>query len=281
MQKSTLALYIQKVAAGDRSFAERLCGQLADRLLYVPTTAQAKSGAAVKISIQKIIDAGTPCVPVFTSDKKFRAWCAHTGRPTESIALLGADLCSALGEAAHIWVDPGCDPNIKLGPDFVEQIAVSGGTGNYAEAAKEARSEPPPPTERTTEPPPKDEPIGLAGFPSGPPAETAYEEPVPTTAPRVSPSPRGSPPREEFPPFVPPGAGHPPADPPPPAPRGVDVREPPIGDTIRRARTSLATGAVMGTPPEPPPTPPTTPESPERSPDQKGKKGLFGLFSKK
>jgi hypothetical protein len=61
----------------------------------------------------------------------------------------------------------------------------------------------------------------------------------------------------------------------------VDVREPPIGDTIRRARTSLATGAVMGTPPEPPPTPPTTPESPERSPDQKGKKGLFGLFSKK
>lgn len=138
MQKSLLALYMQKVAEGDSSFLGRLCGQLADRLLVVPTQQQSKKGQAVKVSIARIAHSNGATIPVFTSEKKFREWAGAHAHIGDSISLLGADLCGALDGATAVWIDPESQPSVRLPADAVGAIAGSGEGSDYAERAVEA-----------------------------------------------------------------------------------------------------------------------------------------------
>jgi len=282
MQKSTLGLYMQKVAEGDLSFAGRLCAQLADRLIYIPTKAQAKSGQAVKVSIVRLFEDGSYVVPVFTAEKKLRDWATHSGRTVDAISLLGADFCSALDGETSISIDPESESSVKLGPNFVREISMSGGSGDYGEmAASVAERVSVPAAPQPVSPPVV--PSSLASFPGGIASPSSSQ---PLTPP--SPPPR-SVRKEEFPPFVPPSAQAP--EPSPPAQRVIERPEPPIGETIRAHRSSLAAGVLMGpgeddsggeggSPNADTAGASSAPTQHEPATEKK-KKGLFGLFTKK
>ncbi|MFM1847263.1 MAG: SseB protein N-terminal domain [Pseudomonadota bacterium] len=275
MQKSTLSLYIQKVSEGDRSFLARLCAQLADRILYVPTKAQAKSGQRVKVSIFRLSEEGKTIIPVFTTEKKLKDWALHGQRTVDSISLLGADFCSALDGESSIWVDAGSEPSVKLPPEIVREITMAGGSGDYTEIASAAA---PPRKEMEPPKPAAPSPTGLmASFPVD-----GGVNGVPPSAP--SPSISGVK-KEDFPPFVPPSV-QPAAETPH---RGIEQREPPPYETIRAPRSSLAAGVLMGEPLDPPisasstdrPGEPRVNTPAEEGPVESKKKGIFGLFSKK
>lgn len=266
---------MQKVAEGDTSFVGRLCAQLADRLLFIPTKAQAKNGPAVKVSIVRLFEDGKFIVPVFTAERKLRDWATKSGRSVDSISLLGADFCSALDGATSIAIDLGFEPAVTIGPDFVREISMSGGSGDYGEIARAVadRVKTPVAVSPTAQP---SAPSSLASFPSASPPESA---------PPPEPSPIPLPVRkEEFPPFVPPSAQ--PVESSRRHQRVVEERETPIGETIRAHRSSLAAGALLGES-SPSPLKDTVarrsgveePVEAEESDSQK-KKGLFGLFSK-
>ena len=285
MQKSTLALYIQKVAEGDKSFAGRLCAQLADRLVYVPTRAQAKSGQRVKVSILRLFESGSFVVPVFTTERKLREWSHPENHDLETISLLGADFCSALDGNTSIWVDPGAEPNVKLSPAFVRDIAVAGGVEDDSrgtdEIAPPAVAEPMNPA--TTPAAAVSSP--MASFPAFAPTSSS---PMRTPGEETAPNFRAVR-KEEFPPFVPPSAHS--VETGQPTSRAVEHREPPPLETMRAHRSSLAAGALHGDAPRGAEvtgsaagrgeTPAEGASESHLQPDDPKRKSLFGLFSKK
>jgi hypothetical protein len=133
MQKSSLNLYIQKLAAGDLSFADKLCDQLADRLIYAPlapSTVAEENGRQLKVSIMRLAEANRSVVCIFTSEDKFKSWAEQTEHKGGSISLLGADFCAALGELTWLRVDPGSLASIDLQPTLVARIAKSETVGS-------------------------------------------------------------------------------------------------------------------------------------------------------
>jgi len=125
--KSLLYLYIQKVAAGDTSYTDRLVHRLAERLLYVPVTTSGRpearvSGGSVKVEVVLLKETERSLVPAFTEERLLRNWCSRNGYSGESITLLGADLCAAIAAETWLWVNPGDGYAIELQPVLVEKI---------------------------------------------------------------------------------------------------------------------------------------------------------------
>ena len=124
MTKSLLNLYMQKVSQGDESYVAKLITQLADRLVYVPITQRSSDAdaSALKVNVVKLKEAHRSLVPVFTSEKLMADWCAKQGSGDESISLLSADLCQALGPDSWVWVNPGSESPVELQPFMVEKL---------------------------------------------------------------------------------------------------------------------------------------------------------------
>lgn len=125
MQKSLLNIYLQKVAQGDQSALENLCKRLAERLLIVPTVkgrSGEKGDLEVKVSVVRLQEAHRTVVPVFTSERTFSDWCVSEKQQCDSISLLGADMCMALGVSSWIVIDPGAAHSAELQPFVVEKI---------------------------------------------------------------------------------------------------------------------------------------------------------------
>jgi len=160
--RTTLDLFLQKVAAGDEQYVERLCRQLADRLLIVPTS---KAGTGTPsdlnytstnlsvnrahneeiVRVYRIKEAHRSVIPVFTAQKRYKTWCEKEGHKHESISLLGADLCLSLGGKAWIAIDPGHENAFELQPALVQRIAEIEGLGDHtAVGTKESAPEIPP-----------------------------------------------------------------------------------------------------------------------------------------
>lgn len=129
-QKSNLDLYLQKAAAGDEKYIERLCKQIADRLLIVPIApgdGAKRSGSNKEevIKVYRVQEAHRVSVPVFTSKDRFENWCKKVGHPGNSFSLLGADLCLSLGAKCWLDLDSAHESAIQLQPFLVERIAQS------------------------------------------------------------------------------------------------------------------------------------------------------------
>ncbi len=117
-------MLMKKIAAGDRSAVTSLCIHLADRLMFVPTiSTHSDVTGTTRVIIVRINEAEGVLVPAFTTDKAFAHWKATTGHSGESLQLLGADLCTAIGEGIGLLVDPGSEISIKLSPEDVASIA--------------------------------------------------------------------------------------------------------------------------------------------------------------
>lgn len=137
MRKSLLNLYLQKVAEGDLEYIDRLCSQLADRLIYAPITTKidAVSAAKTTFSVVKLTEVHRDLVPVFTSEEGLKKWMQSIQHTGGSISLLGADFCAALGDKTWLQVDPGSSLSVELQPKLVCKIAaIEASTEKFAEA---------------------------------------------------------------------------------------------------------------------------------------------------
>ena len=156
MRRSLINLYLQKVASGEESYIDRLCQQLADRLVYIPVVddSVANSGAAeVQIQALRIQEEHRSIVPVFTTAEQFDLWRKEEQRAEEPMALFGADLCAALDGKAWIRIYGSADKPVELQPSLVKRIAAIEAAGfgdddtDQAEplaVAPEVRHAPPP-----------------------------------------------------------------------------------------------------------------------------------------
>ncbi|MBN8550402.1 MAG: SseB family protein [Deltaproteobacteria bacterium] len=130
MRKSLLNLYLQKVAEGDRSYVDRLCKQLSDRLIFAPVVSSpaSASGARAKstFSVLRITEGARSLVPIFTSEKRFKEWGEKRSHGGGSISLLGGDFCAALGADTWVTIDPGFEENLEIEPALVVKISESG-----------------------------------------------------------------------------------------------------------------------------------------------------------
>jgi hypothetical protein len=122
-------LYMQKVSEGDRSYVDRLCKQLSDRLVFAPVVSSpASAGGAKKatFSVLRLSEADRLLVPIFTSEKRFKEWGQKREHGGGSISLLGGDFCAALGTDTWVSIDPGFDDGLELEPSLVIKISQSG-----------------------------------------------------------------------------------------------------------------------------------------------------------
>ena len=142
MSISPIQTYLKKVAAGDDSYREKLCNQLAERLVYVPSlsTMQANFGKTTRVSVVRFKDGEKDLVPIFTSERAFDAWRTSNSYPGGSFSLICADLCMALEPQSWIKIDPGTEVEVTLAPEQVDQIAQTG--------LDQAEEPPPPPPSR-------------------------------------------------------------------------------------------------------------------------------------
>lgn len=134
MRASKIELYLEKVSAGDGSYMERLCQQLADRLLLVPIHKQnhdvvyagGSSSAArqeEKFKLFCLVKGKTTVMPVFTTQDQFKNWCAAHNYDLDFLSLLGADVCMAVANTMWIVIDPHSRRPVELTPDLVSSIA--------------------------------------------------------------------------------------------------------------------------------------------------------------
>ena len=145
MKKSLLHFYLQKVHDGDASHLEQLCAQLADRLVFIPTTSkETMSGGSTLVNVVRISEAHRYMVPIFTDRDGLQVWSAKHASNAASISLLGADLCTVLDSKAWVVVDPGTENVVELQPVMVQKIASM---GLADEEEKPAQVQVPPATE--------------------------------------------------------------------------------------------------------------------------------------
>lgn len=130
MRKSLLTMYMQKVAEGDRSYVDRLCKQLSDRLVFAPVVSAPAAAPGSKskstFSVLRMNEASRSLVPIFTSEKRFKEWGEKRKHGGGSISLLGGDFCAALGTDTWVIIDPGFDDSLELEPSLVLKVSESG-----------------------------------------------------------------------------------------------------------------------------------------------------------
>ena len=122
MQKSLLNVYLERMSRGDVSCADKLCNRLAERLVHIPVTQEAKHGQGTTVSVVRFKEGDKSVVPMFTSEKNFEKWCAEHDHQGESISLLGADFCRALDPQIWVLVDPDSDTPVEFPPVLVNKI---------------------------------------------------------------------------------------------------------------------------------------------------------------
>lgn len=128
MRKSLLNLCLQKVAEGDETFFDRLCQQLADRLVFAPIVSAGEAGSEGQLtfSIVRMQEGHRLVVPLFTSEELYKAWEKATAHKGGSISLLGADFCAAVDEQTWLRIDPGSTCCVELQPVLVKKVASVG-----------------------------------------------------------------------------------------------------------------------------------------------------------
>lgn len=125
-EKNVLNLYLSKVASGDKSYLSKLVTRLADRLLFIPILKKStdkKSGSAMKVNVYRHQQSDKEVIPVFTSEKNMQKWSVSISASFDQISVLGADLCTALGEQSYISIDEGTDHSVVFDPEIIIKIA--------------------------------------------------------------------------------------------------------------------------------------------------------------
>ncbi len=123
MQKTLLEVYISRVANGDLSYMDRLCAQLTDRLCYLPVLTVERDSGTERVEVLRFEQGGIPFVPLFTSEKKLNSWLSKHPECSDSIEVLGGDLCAVLGADSGVLIDPEAEVTAMLPPEAVAKIA--------------------------------------------------------------------------------------------------------------------------------------------------------------
>lgn len=127
MQRTPLYLFLEKMAQGEEGVAPKLCQQLADRLIYVPILpgSSGGSGGSMTVQVVRTDEQDQQRVPVFTTEKPYKAWAAGRSDKTKFISLLGGDFCAALSGHTSVVIDPGAVHSVVLSPTLVKQVSTS------------------------------------------------------------------------------------------------------------------------------------------------------------
>lgn len=127
--KTLLGLYLSKVAAGDKSFVEKLCRRLADRLVFIPivSSGNGQKGRArtMTLNVYRTEEPEREIFFIFTSERKLKAWSDKVGTKFDQVSLLGADFCTAMHAESWLRVDEGSENTVLLDPEVVSQIATT------------------------------------------------------------------------------------------------------------------------------------------------------------
>ncbi len=124
--RTTLNLYLLKVARGDTSCMDKLVRRLADRILCLPVLSDPSSSVATntKLNVYRYSHFGKEIIPVFTSEAIFENWRSQVSVGVEQVQLLGGDVCAAIGSGSWLSVDEGTEHAAMLDPFVVEKIAA-------------------------------------------------------------------------------------------------------------------------------------------------------------
>ncbi|MCB0338523.1 MAG: SseB family protein [Bdellovibrionales bacterium] len=139
MKHSKIDLFLQKVSEGDTEYIEKLCRQLAERLVFIPVYKRENSSLNIndsspevsvplpnseeKFRVFRIKEPHRRIVPVFTSQKRFKEWSSKQNEELTSISVLGGDICLTLEDKTWLHVDPGNESSVELQPVLVKKIA--------------------------------------------------------------------------------------------------------------------------------------------------------------
>jgi len=127
-QKTSLDLYLTKIAHGDAGYEEKLCRHLAERPLYVPVRDSARKRGRVfaQSDFFLVADAGKNLLPVFTARSLLRRWGQGRGCAGEPAVLLGRDLAAKLESDTWLWLNVGDQGSVSIEPQLVALIARGG-----------------------------------------------------------------------------------------------------------------------------------------------------------
>ena len=130
MKKSLLYFYLQKFSEGDTAYLDRLCSQLAERLVFAPMVEQEADGGKTVVKIFTVSTPTRTVVPIFTSEAYYESWATARGHTTLSaMSLLCADFCAALAPEIWVVVDDDGPHRAELSPFAIKQIASTESKG--------------------------------------------------------------------------------------------------------------------------------------------------------
>lgn len=125
MIKSPLFYYLKRVANGDVLYTPRLCCELRERLLLVPTMSQGEDKGKIAVRVVRFEEQGHPIVPVFTSEGNYQEWCKEQRiSDISTISLFGSDLCATVHSSTWLVIDPSTSHAVVLAPREVHTIAT-------------------------------------------------------------------------------------------------------------------------------------------------------------
>ena len=127
MDNTILNLYLKRVANGDKSYLERLCRTIGDRLVYLPVEHQIEQQThpgTVKVRVPCVRHLlRSSSVPVFTSREHLVHWAQHNGHRNGAVSVLLADLCEAMDRGSNLHINPETEFSVELEPKYRRIIA--------------------------------------------------------------------------------------------------------------------------------------------------------------
>ena len=121
--KPLIELLLERFSKGDRDVLSKLCAQLADRLLIVPSLSQQADGNTTKVSVLQLKIEELPAIACFTSEKRFTDWKELFDLTYDKLDLLGADLGIVIGKEKGLIIDPGSSHESILSPEEVTLLS--------------------------------------------------------------------------------------------------------------------------------------------------------------
>ncbi len=144
MESTTpLALYLEKLAAGERELAPLICQKLSQQLVYVPVCVGGKSKSDGKLVFQ-VVKLPEGSVPVFTTEQQYKEWATTSSEATEVFTVLGGDLCATVGERATVILDIGSSHSSILDFALMQLVASAAGETIIEERTLRMGGPPPP-----------------------------------------------------------------------------------------------------------------------------------------
>lgn len=124
MHTSSLLICLQSFQEGDSACIAELCKQLANRILFIPTTDVPTDdlNSETKVNVIEIREAYRSVIPVFTGEQEFKTWSVEQNHQGGFIRLMGSDLCMVISGNKWLRLNEGLETETELQPTIVKNV---------------------------------------------------------------------------------------------------------------------------------------------------------------